>query len=147
MEHFGPGVELELQFGPVPQTQQHWIQDTSVTCAAAYCNTGSLTQLSEARNGTHILTETVSGPFPAEPQWEPPQHHLIVRFNLLSIGGREKHMPVYPAVERTRKAERKPVRPEAGMWEGSRRVQEVSSDKSGPALWTTEGSCFASFVQ
>ena len=43
---------------PMPQPQPPWIQAASVTYAAAHGNTRSLTQLMEARDGTHILMDT-----------------------------------------------------------------------------------------
>ena len=46
MEVPGLRVELELQLRPVPQPQQCWIPNP----------------LSKARDGTHILTETMLGP-------------------------------------------------------------------------------------
>ena len=52
-------VKRELQLGPMPQAQKHWI----------------LNPLSDARDQTCILTETTSGPSPAEPQQELPQDH------------------------------------------------------------------------
>ena len=48
------GVESELQLRPMPQPQQCQILNPS----------------SEARDWTHILMESMSGPYPAEPQWE-----------------------------------------------------------------------------
>ena len=48
----GLGTEPELQLGPIPQPQQHWIQAAPVTYAAAWGNTGILNPLSEARDQT-----------------------------------------------------------------------------------------------
>ena len=42
MEVPRPGVEVELQLRPIPQPQQHQTRVTSVTCATACSNTGSL---------------------------------------------------------------------------------------------------------
>ena len=56
---------------PTPQPQQHGIQAKSANCAAAWGSTASLNPLSEARDRTHIRTET-TGFYPPEPQWELP---------------------------------------------------------------------------
>ena len=68
MDVLRQGVELELQLGPTPQPPQHGIRDTTVTYAAACSHI--FNPLSEAREQTHILTETMLGPLPTEPQWD-----------------------------------------------------------------------------
>ena len=55
----------------------HGNKATSVTYTVACDDAVSLTQLSEAGDRTCIFTETVSGPQPAEPQWELPREELF----------------------------------------------------------------------
>ena len=54
MEVPRPGIKSKLQLHLNHSSQQCRI----------------LNPLSEARDKTHILTETTSGPYPVEPQWE-----------------------------------------------------------------------------
>ena len=53
-------VKLELPLQPIPQPQQCQIWATSATYASAVAMP-ILNPLSEARDQTHILTETMSG--------------------------------------------------------------------------------------
>ena len=65
------GEELELQLGATPQPPQHWIQAAFAIYTEAYSNAGPVDYpLGQARDRTRILTETMSGPEPTEPQWE-----------------------------------------------------------------------------
>ena len=48
MEVSWPGIKSELQLWPVSHPWQHWIQATSVTCAEACSNAGSLTHWARA---------------------------------------------------------------------------------------------------
>ena len=52
------GVKSELQLRPIPQP---WLRATSAAYATTYSNAQILNLPSEARDQTHILTETMSG--------------------------------------------------------------------------------------
>ena len=54
-----PGVESELHVGPKPQPWQHQIQVALHLCLQQHW---ILNPLNQARDQTHILTETMLGP-------------------------------------------------------------------------------------
>ena len=66
------GVEPELQLQAYTTTKA--TQDLSYICDLCHSlqQCWVLNPLSDARDGTYILTETMSGPQPTEPQWELP---------------------------------------------------------------------------
>ena len=53
------GVKLELQLRPLPQPQQHQIWATSASCAIVWWQCWVLKPLSEARDQTRILRDSV----------------------------------------------------------------------------------------
>ena len=57
----GLGIKLELWLQSTPQLQWYQIQATSATYAAAGGNAGSFTQLSEAKDQTCVLKDTMLG--------------------------------------------------------------------------------------
>ena len=81
MEVPRPGIESELQMGPVPQ--QEWIWATSVIYAAAKGNARSLTHW--AQPGIRpTSSETKLDPWPAEPQWKLSTFHSFYESHLVT---------------------------------------------------------------
>ena len=62
LNFLGLGVNLSCSSWPTPHPGQHQIQAASATSASACGNAGAFNPLSEARDGTRILTETMSDP-------------------------------------------------------------------------------------
>ena len=73
----GGRIQSELQL-PTPQPQQRGVQATSAIYTTAHSNAGSRTHLSEARDHTRILTDTLLGSYPAELQREPHDTSVLI---------------------------------------------------------------------
>ena len=92
MDVSGLEVESELPLLSAPQPRQHRIWATSTSYAEACSNAGSLTHWAKARARSHILTDTLLGSSPAEPQWEIPEFSYLEK---LKVSEAKFHILIY----------------------------------------------------